>query len=98
MEKIRVSKIAFIPLLIFIINFGIYLLIEVFGIVYTYSSTAKRTYIFFCFPMNVLGFIASVYLFIKFIVEKKNFWNIIFCLPLLAFIFYFYFVPLMKDN
>ncbi|WP_155845825.1 ParB N-terminal domain-containing protein [Chryseobacterium gregarium] len=44
MEKIKISKIAFILLVIFVINFTIYLLIEVFGMVYIYSSTAKRTY------------------------------------------------------
>lgn len=95
MEKIKISKVAFIPLIIFAINFVIYLLIEVFEIVYTYSSTAKKIYLFFCFPMNVLGFVISIYIFIIFFTHKKNIWNIIICLPLLIFIFYFYFFPLM---
>jgi len=98
MEKIKISKTAFIPLAIFVINFTIYLLIEVFGVVYTYSGTAKRTYIFFCFPLNVIGFTLSIYFFVKFLIYKKSFWNIILCLPLLVFIFYFYFVPLIRNN
>jgi len=98
MEKIKISKTAFIPLFIFVINFIIYLLIEVFGIIYTYSSTAKKTYIFFCFPLNVIGFILSIFFILKFLIYKKNFWNIIVCLPLLIFIFYFYFVPLIREN
>jgi hypothetical protein len=97
MEKIKISKIAFIPLVIFTINFIIYLLIEIFGVIYTYSSTAKKIYLFFCFPMNVLGLIISVYIFTQFFSKKKNFWEIILCLPLLVFIFYFYFLPLIKD-
>ena len=71
MEKIRVSKIALIPLFIFIVNFIIYLLIEVFEVIYTYSSIAKRLYIFICFPINVIGFIISIYLLIKFFIGKK---------------------------
>ncbi len=98
MEKVRVSKIALIPFFIFIINFAIYLSIEVFEVIYTYSSYAKRLYVFICFPMNVIGFIISIYLLIKFIISKKNLWNIIFCLPLLIFIFYFYFMPLIDKR
>lgn len=96
MEKIKISKLAFATLVIFFINFIIYLLIEVFGIVYTYSNIAKKTYLFFCFPLNVLGLIIFIYLFVRFLKSKRNLWNIIFCLPLLFFIFYFYFLPLIR--
>ncbi len=97
MEKIKVSKIAFLPLIIFVVNLTIFLLIEVFEIVYKYSGTAKRTYLFFCLPLNILGLIISVYLLVKYLIYKKNIWNILLCLPLIIFIFYFYFFPLIKD-
>ncbi len=98
MEKIKISKLAFIPLAIFVVNFTIYLLIKVYEVVYIYSSVAKRTYIYICFPMNVLGFIITIYFVVNFLIYKKSFWNVILCLPLMAFIFYFYFVPLIWGN
>lgn len=98
MEKIRILKIAYIPLGIFIINFFIYLLIDVFGEIYTYSGTAKKIYLFFCFPTNLIGLIISAYLFIKVLIFKKSFWNIILCIPLIIFVLYFYFFPLIQNT
>jgi len=99
MEKeIKLNKLAYIPLGIFIVNFIIYLIIDVFGLIYTYSGTAKKIYLFFCFPINILGFIMTIYFLIKFLIFKKSFWNVILCLPLLVFIFYFYFLPMLNDK
>ncbi len=98
MKNLKASKTAYIPPGIFLINLTIYLLIEVFGIVYTYSSVAKKIYLFFCLPLNILGGVISMYLLMKFLIYRKNTWNIILCLPLLIFIFYFYFVPLLRSD
>ena len=98
MEKIKISKAAYITLIIFFINITIFLTIEIFEIVYTFSSLAKIMYIYICFPLNILGLILFFYTVYKFFFEKINILNVIFCLPLVSFIFYFYFVPLLRDN
>ncbi len=97
MEKeIKINNIAYIPLAIFITNLLIYLLIDKLEIINIYSGLAKNIYIFISFPINIIGSIIFLYFSIKFLTNyKRNYWNLILCIPLLIFLFYFYFIPLL---
>ncbi len=76
MEKIKISKLAFIPLAIFVVNFTIYLLIKVYEVVYIYSSVAKRTYIYiyiYMFPNECTRFYNNYILCCKFFDLQEKF-------------------------
>lgn len=92
MEKINIKNLAIVSFIIFLLNFSAFILIDLLKWLNPYSSLSNRINFFILFPLNVIGILISIIVIIKNSLSKGNIINSLLCIPLLALLFYFFFL------